>query len=243
MFLSLIKKDEEIAKDIIFRLFSLKQPFKGVLTSERKLSEHYRVSRNTIRNSLNILINIGIIKKDSKGYNLCATKRDYDTFDALLLAGEDGIANQILQVEDTESDKEISNKISQPLGTKIKIITYLRRNKNNVPISLDNVIVPSDKLTGDIWQLNNTSAIRLLCTQNKTFLSREYQEISLQKVSDYEAKLLNLEANSTVVVRDSLFTNDTTFLFAYLHSIKITDTCLIVQPNKEIFNKVGGFIE
>ena len=68
--MALWQKDELLAKDLKNRIFSNKEPFNQVITSERKIAQRYSVSRNTVRKALNTLLNENILYLSNHKYVL-----------------------------------------------------------------------------------------------------------------------------------------------------------------------------
>jgi len=236
--MALIKKDEWIAKDIKFQLFSSNQ---NVLTSERQLAEKYNVSRNTIRDSLKILMNQGIIAKENNRYIPTGSKYDFDTEDILGINNKKIITNKIISISELEADKKTANMIQQPLGTSLKIIKYLRYIEKKL-ISYDVIIIPANLLSDDSWKLSSISAIDLVRNKANTHFTKEYQQLSIKKLP-VDLKKESISNQSEFLTRQSLFLTDNPNIFVHLTSYKVLNYALLTQPNNDIKLKVGGFIE
>jgi DNA-binding GntR family transcriptional regulator len=236
--MNLINKDELIAKDIKFQIFVNK---KNILTSERQLSQNYKVSRNTIRDALKILMNEHIIEKRNKKYIVKNKMEDFDTKDILNIQNKNHLTNKIINITDLEANKKTAREIRQPLGTKIKNIKYVRHNEDENIVSVDNIIIPQNSLSGQEWKLSNNSVIQLINDKLLNHINREYQKLNV--ISSKTNDLTSILACEYVLERTSLFLSIDPTDFIYIVSYKNPEFCVLTQPDKEIYEKVGGFDE
>ncbi|MDO1605632.1 GntR family transcriptional regulator [Lactobacillus sp. YT155] len=241
--MSLIKKDEQIAKDLEFRILSGNENFANIISSERNLSDEYQTSRNTIRKALYILINKGIITLNDKNYILNDPKIDYDTLEANDIEPNEYLNNKVLKVSRLEADKTLSREIQQPLGTKLKKIIYIRYEEDGHPYSVDEVLIPENALTDDIWRLNNASALKEISKKYNHPFVKELQKISIVKASSEIATQLEIPTAQSILVRDSLFISENSDFFLHLVSNKVVESALITQRNNELKTKEMSFNE
>lgn len=74
-------KYEMIVNDLQKRIMTEEFEENHKLPTEEKLIEEYKVSRNTIRNAIKILINLGIVYSvQGNGMFVCAPKKRYSLF-------------------------------------------------------------------------------------------------------------------------------------------------------------------
>lgn len=235
--MSLVKKDEQIAKDLELRIFSGTEKFENIITSERSLSDTYQASRNTIRKALYILINKGIINLNEKKYFLNHPKTDYDTLEARNVEPNKHLNNKVLKVSRLEADKTMSQEIQQPLGTKLKKITYIRYEESGHPYSVDEVLIPENALTDDIWRLNTASALKEVSKKYNHPFVKELQKISIEKASSEVATQLDIPTAQSILIRVSLFISENSDFFLHLTSNKVSRSALITQRNNELKTK------
>lgn len=126
---NIINKSELIAKDIEYQIS--KKNYIGTIPSERDLAKIYSVSRDTIRQSLKYLQNIGIVSLKTTKYEINQPKKDYDWFEIFGKNSNQKISNFILKNKIIEADKKLSLKLEVPLATLIHLLVYKRMLKEN----------------------------------------------------------------------------------------------------------------
>ncbi|AWM73250.1 hypothetical protein DKL56_01365 [Lactobacillus apis] len=229
---NIINKSELIAKDIEFQISQKK--YVNSIPSERKLAEQYSVSRNTIREALDILLNKCVISLNSNSYEINSPKEDYDWLDIFGKQSVCKVHNSIVKNTCLEVNKKIAQKLKVPLATKIRLLVYKRtiiENNSSRVLSLDYVYVP-EKLAKsvDLKKLNNSSFWQLLLQEKKGKNLKEYQNLSIDVITDEEAAILELPTHSKVLERTSLFYIEDTHI--YFISKKIPENSLLMQIDR-----------
>lgn len=226
---NIINKSELIAKNIEFQIS--KNKYSKVIPSERKLAETYLVSRNTIREALEILQNKRVISLVSNKYQVNKPKEDLDWLEFFGRKGKQNVNNYIVENFVSEADKKLAQKLEVPLATPVHILVYKRSVNNNEfskTLSVDYIYAP-EKLVKELplKKLQNHSFWDLLVLSFKGEPTKEYQTLSIESVTFEEASLLGIPVRAKVLQRTSLIFMDETPI--YFISKKISENALLMQ--------------
>lgn len=183
------------------------------LPSERELSKKYKVSRMTARNALTALVNEGWAYRQL-GQGTFVTQPKIER-DFMKLSGfsqmlkEKGIepSNLVLGTEVKEANKIIASSLMLDIGEKVYEIVRLRCG-NKIPIALEYTFLP-EKLFPNLlkYDFEKESLYEILEQHYDLKLKYAKQKISLAKVNSYEAKILNIETNDTILLLENLTYN------------------------------------
>lgn len=213
---NIINKSELIAKDIEYQIS--KNIYLKTIPSERDLAKIYSVSRDTIRQALKYLQNIGIISLNTTKYEINQPKKDYDWFEIFGKNSNLNISNHVLKNKIIEADKKLSLKLEVPLATLIHILVYkriLKENSISKILSLDYIFFPDNFEIGfSIKEIGKCSFWELISKTKKGMKIKDYQSVSVDLLSDKECKELMAPLKSYVLKRTSLiFLDKTPILF------------------------------
>lgn len=226
---NIINKSELIAKDIEFKISTHK--YKKNIPSERKLANKYSVSRNTIREALDILQNKNIISLVNNNYKINQPKKDYDWYEIFGKKTNNKIQNYLIKNTVLEANKKISQKLEVPLATLIRLLEYKRtiiENNLTKALSIDYIYVPESfthQLT--LEKLKDFSFWQLLSKKKAGSLLKEYQNLSIDTVNFEEASLLDIPVITKILLLTSKISVDD--IKIYFISKKIPETSLIMQ--------------
>lgn len=242
--MSILKKDELIAKDLQIKLLNTESSFTEVIQSERQLAGVYKVSRSTIRNSLQILINKQIISKSDARYIPNILIQDWDTLESRGIENVTKIQNKVISITHVIVDKALNPILRQPLGTNLTLVKYVRyiQPKNIskiITISLDKIFFPDGLISKNQLNQVKEKSILELSRSVGIYFSVEYQKIRLETINQKDSLLMQEPTNKTLIVRQSLFKTDKPDIFIYLISKKKPEFCKITQPNSVIQEKIG----
>lgn len=225
---NIINKSELIAKDIEYQIS--KKIYLKTIPSERDLAKIYSVSRDTIRQALKYLQNIGIISLNTSKYEINQPKKDYDWFEIFGKNSNLNITNNVLKNKIIEADKKLSFKLEVPLATLIHTLVYkriLKENSITKILSLDYIFFPDNfEIEFSIREIEKYSFWELLSKTKKGMKIKDYQSVSVDLLSDQECKELMVPLKSYILKRTSLiFLDKTPILFI---SKKIPENNILV---------------
>ena len=231
---NIINKSELIAKDIEFQISN--KIYTHYLPSERKLADKYSVSRNTIREALEILKNKGIISLIANDYIINQPKEDLDWLEFFGKKTHHIIRNYIVKNEVFEANKKIAQKLEVPLATQIRLLVYKRttnEQQNNITLSIDYIYAP-EKLAKNLplKRLQECSFWNLLAKKYQGKKLKEYQSLSIESVNFEDANLLDVPVRSKILQRSSKVFIDNEII--YFVSKKIPSNSLLVSIDNNL---------
>lgn len=231
---NIINKSELIAKDIRFQISN--KIYTHYLPSERKLADKYSVSRNTIREALEILKNKGIISLIANDYIINQPKEDLDWLEFFGKKTHHIIRNYIVKNEVFEANKKIAQKLEVPLATQIRLLVYKRtanEQQNNITLSIDYIYAP-EKLAKNLplKRLQECSFWNLLAKKYQGKKLKEYQSLSIESVNFEDANLLDVPVRSKILQRSSKVFIDNEII--YFVSKKIPSNSLLVSIDNNL---------
>lgn len=241
---NLISKSELCAKDIKFCLFKKKEPSTKVLLSERKLAQYYNVSRNTIRAALQSLIDENILSIVNGNYKLSELALDHNTRDILKLPCMKETFFHILEQKQIEANKVLSGLFNVPLGTLISVVTYYTSTRFDevIPYEISRLYFLDKSISLVNSKYSAISPLQLVVQRLNFELKKEEQTLKLGKPNDEACFYLQIKKDDDIINRHSTFT-DTQNQKIILNTQTIPKYFTITANNKQIYEKVGGFIE
>lgn len=231
---NIINKSELIAKDIRFQISN--KIYTHYLPSERKLADKYSVSRNTIREALEILKNKGVISLIVNDYVINQPKEDLDWLEFFGKKTNHIIRNYIVKNEVFEANKKIAQKLEVPLATQIRLLVYKRtanEQQNNITLSIDYIYAP-EKLAKNLplKRLQECSFWNLLAKKYQGKKLKEYQSLSIESVNFEDANLLDVPVRSKILQRSSKVFIDNEVI--YFVSKKIPSNSLLMSIDNNL---------
>ena len=231
---NIINKSELIAKDIRFQISN--KIYTHYLPSERKLADKYSVSRNTIREALEILKNNGAISLIVNDYVINKPKEDLDWLEFFGKKTHHIIRNYIVKNEVFEANKKIAQKLEVPLATQIRLLVYKRtanEQQNNITLSIDYIYAP-EKLAKSLplKRLQEYSFWNLMAKKYQGKELKEYQSLSIEPVNFEDANLLDVPVRSKILQRSSKVFIDNEVI--YFVSKKIPSNSLLMSIDNNL---------
>lgn len=231
---NIINKSELIAKDIEFQISN--KIYAHYLPSERKLADKYSVSRNTIREALEILKNKGVISLIANDYVINQPKEDLDWLEFFGKKTNHIIRNYIVKNEVFEANKKIAQKLEVPLATQIRLLVYKRtanEQQNNITLSIDYIYAP-EKLAKSLplKRLQEYSFWNLMAKKYQGKELKEYQSLSIEPVNFEDANLLDVPVRSKILQRSSKVFIDNEVI--YFVSKKIPSNSLLMSIDNNL---------
>ena len=231
---NIINKSELIAKDIRFQISN--KIYTHYLPSERKLADKYSVSRNTIREALEILKNKGVISLIANDYVINQPKEDLDWLEFFGKKTNHIIRNYIVKNEVFEANKKIAQKLEVPLATQIRLLVYKRtanEQQNNITLSIDYIYAP-EKLAKSLplKRLQEYSFWNLMAKKYQGKELKEYQSLSIEPVNFEDANLLDVPVRSKILQRSSKVFIDNEVI--YFVSKKIPSNSLLMSIDNNL---------
>ncbi len=142
-------KYEQAYRVIVDRLKAGRYPIGGRMPTESELSIHFKVSRVTIRRTLDMLVQDGYVeRKQGSGYKVLTLSPASDTCltsftDAILRAGQEP-TSRLISIEQIEANSAKSQHLPEPLhGRSLTRISRLRM-VDDVPRMLVETYAPSN---------------------------------------------------------------------------------------------------
>lgn len=142
-------KYEMIVNDLQKRIMNEEFEENHKLPTEEKLIEEYKVSRNTIRNAIKILINLGIVYSvQGNGMFVRAPKKKgtvylNSTRGVTMDNPGNKIVNKLLDIQVIEADEKLSQQMNCKIGTPVY---YLKRLRivDGIPYALERTYYNKD---------------------------------------------------------------------------------------------------
>jgi len=187
-----------------------------LLSSEKELSEKYRISKPTVRQALAGLINKGLLfREKGKGTFIAKPKIDYGFIQRLTTFYDDMVEKgftpktRVIKQEVKTVSGTIAKKLNIPKGEKIIFLNRIRFIENEPIVSVMNFI-PYKLCPGLINEdLENKSLYRMLI--NKYGLKPYKAEITLEPIvaEDYDAQILKIKIGAPMQLMQNItYTKD-----------------------------------
>lgn len=175
------------------------------LLSEREIMRKYAVSRNTVREALSELENIGYIYRQRGKGTFVANMIDYTqkigdeySFTEQMKSMGRKPETRILEMYQRDADEYFSQKLKVPVGTCLIKLKRLRL-ADGQPIMIDRTYLPQAKfpnLSRDDLELKQRSLYAIFLEDYGEKVKVADERLSVGIISDEDAKLLNVASNT-----------------------------------------------
>lgn len=172
------------------------------LPNESVLCELWGVSRSTLRQAVDELVENGVLYRiKDRGVFVAEKKypRDMAGVDAMvrdLLAQGNTVTKQIISMNTIEANKQIARKLRVRLGTKVYEIIKCRKI-NGVPCTIETTYIDAQRYPGFIdWYNEDSYMDPILREKYDTAQVSGTEHINVTYASPYEAEILNIEPDS-----------------------------------------------
>ncbi|NLU35644.1 MAG: GntR family transcriptional regulator [Clostridiales bacterium] len=181
------------------------------IPTEKELSEHFQISRPTVRQAINELVVEGYLyRKKAKGTFVSKPKirQDFllilDSFENEMKKKGLKPSTKLLNIEVTRSDEKVSKALNIPLGSEVVKLTRLRF-ANDEPIVLVVTYLPHDKCKGIMDKdLEKESMYDILEKDFGYNIARATRTLESIVAGEYEAKLLDIKKGAPIQYFESV---------------------------------------
>ena len=203
-------KYEMIVNDLQKRIREEEFKESKKLPTEEKLMEEYGVSRNTIRNAIKILMNLGIIYPVQGSGMFVRPQKRKGTVYLNSTRGVtqdnpgDSIVNKLLEIEILEADQELADRMNCQVGTPIY---YLKRLRivDGVPYALERTYYNKEIIPYIGKEIAESSIFNYIKEDLKISFGFADKYLTAIKLTKEDAKLLELEENDpAIMVNDNI---------------------------------------
>lgn len=255
--MKLLNKDEFLANELKFYFIQEKLKEGDKLPSERELAEKYGVQRVTVRSAYQILEEEGIIENRTRSgrymghgrirTDLCQIQSFSEKAQDLGMDKE----NKLLAFELVEVDKRLSKKMKLPIGTvlnKITRVRSVRRGNEMFPVAIEYAYIP-EEMAGKLmkYDLEERSLFQILSEEYGRVPKREEQVVEIVYADEFEAKTLQVDQRTTLVMKEGITYDDQGNILQFLHTVMNKDWVAFEQGNDRIQKKMEhaarGFAE
>lgn len=216
-------KYEMIVNDLQKRIINKEFEETMKLPTEEKLIEEYGVSRNTIRNAIKILMNLGIIYPvQGSGMFVRPPKKSgtvylNSTRGVTMDNPGNEIINKLLDIQIIEADEKISEQMNCEVGTPIY---YLKRLRivDGIPYALERTYYNKEIVPYLGKEIAEKSIFNYLKNDLKISFGFADKYLTAIKLSKDDAALLNLEENDpAIMINDHIhLSNGQLFNYSYI---------------------------
>lgn len=214
-------KYKEIAKNIKDRIAHGEFKENEKLPTEKYLMEEYNVSKNTIRNAINILVNSGMLIPIHGSGIYVRKKRHENVFN---LSNTRGFASEhpgknlrreIIQFQVIQADEKLAVCLNTEIG---KNLYYIKRLMiiDDIPIAVEYTYYNKDYVAYLNEEIARDSIFRFLMNDLHLQIGFSEKYISTHQLSEEDAKLLELNPmDFGLIIEDSTFlSNGTQFNYS-----------------------------
>ncbi|HHU48209.1 MAG TPA: GntR family transcriptional regulator [Clostridiales bacterium] len=181
------------------------------IPTEKEISEHFEISRPTVRQAINELVVEGYLyRKKAKGTFVSKPKikQDFllilDSFDNEMRKKGLIPSTRLLNIETVKSDEKVSGALNIPLGSKVIKLTRLRF-ANNEPIVLVVTYLPYNKCMGILSKdLEKESMYDILENDFGYRIAGASRTLESIVAGEYEAKLLDIKKGAPIQYFESI---------------------------------------
>ena len=246
--MKLLNKDEFLANELKFYFMQENLKEGDKLPSERELAEEYGVQRVTVRSAYQISEEEGIVEnRNRSGHymghgrirtDLCQIQSFREKAKSLGMDSE----NKLLAFELVEVDKDLSKKIKLPIGTvlnKITRIRKVRREEEMFPVAIEYAYIPeamAEKLMK--YDLEERSLFQILSQEYGRVPKREEQVVEIVYADEFEARTLQVDQRTTLVMKEGITYDDKGNILQFLHTVMKKDWVVFEQGNDRIRQKM-----
>ena len=168
------------------------------IPSEKDLCEMWGISRSTLRQAVDFLIEVGVLYRiKDKGIYVSPKKyeRNMAGVDAMvkdLISQGNKVSKKIISMNEIVATKQISKKMSIKLGTKVfEIVRY--RVINDIPCTIETAYINAEKYPDFIKHYNEKASMdKLFGEYYDTVQTSGVEHINVTYASEDEAKVLKI---------------------------------------------------
>jgi len=206
-------KYESVANDLVDRISNGEFNETKKLPTEDQLVEEYKVSKNTIRNAIRVLMKSGLVYL-IQGSGIFI--RELHKYNTVFLSGTRGITkdhpgkqliNKCLSLELIKADNNIAQIMQCQVGTPIYYIERLRI-VDDVPYAIEYTYYNKDIIPYLSVEIVESSIYDYI--KNDLHISFGFADkyISCRKLSEKESQLLELEkGDPAIIIEDNVFSS------------------------------------
>ncbi|MFZ5646048.1 MAG: GntR family transcriptional regulator [Bacillota bacterium] len=202
-----------------------------VLPSEREICEKYNLSRGTVRQAINILVNKGYVtRKQGKGTVIKHPTLDHDligdySFGKGMIRQGLKIGSVVLFSGVIIGKKRMTNRLS--LNGKAKLIGISRiRCANGEPWIIEDSYLPEDRFPGlETYDFTSRLLVEVLADFYHTRLARIEAFIEPTLAQENHSKLLGIEVGSPALVLDRVLYDEKNTPVVYSQAFVRGDRC------------------
>lgn len=181
------------------------------IPTEKEISEHFGISRPTVRQAINELVVEGYLyRQKAKGTFVSKPKikQDFllilDSFENEMLKKGLQPSTKLLNIETVNSDEKVSKALNVPLESKVIKLTRLRF-ANNEPIVLVVTYLPYDQCKGIISRdLEKESMYDIIENVFGYRIAGAHRTLESIVAGEYEAKLLAINKGAPIQYFESV---------------------------------------
>ena len=168
------------------------------IPSEKDLCEMWGISRSTLRQAVDFLIEVGVLYRiKDKGIYVSPKKyeRNMAGVDAMvkdLISQGNKVSKKIISMNEIVATKQISKKMSIKLGTKVfEIVRY--RVINDIPCTIETAYINAEKYPDFLNHYNEKASMdKLFGNYYDTVQTSGVEHINVTYASEEEAKVLKI---------------------------------------------------
>lgn len=169
------------------------------IPSEKDLCDMWEISRSTLRQAVDVLIEEGVLYRiKDKGIYVAEEKykRNMAGVDAMvkdLISQGNKVSKKIISANQIEASKQISKKMKIKLGTKVfEIVRY--REINNIPCSIETAYIDAEKYPDFTKHYSKDSSMDIVFVDTYGKIQTSGTEhINVTYASEEEAKILKVK--------------------------------------------------
>lgn len=204
-------KYEYIVKKLQQRINNNEFSLSKKLPTEEQLITEYKVSRNTIRNAIKILMNLGIIYPVQGSGMFVRTPKKQGTvyLDSTRGVTSDHpgtiIKNKVLHIEIIEANEELALRMKCNIGTSIYYLERLRI-VDNTPYCLEYTYYNKDIIPYLGKEIAEKSIFNYIKEDLKLTFGFADKYITADKLTKEQSELLELEENDpAIIIEDNIY--------------------------------------
>lgn len=217
-------KYEIVANDLADRINNNEFIETKKIPTEDQLVEEYKVSKNTVRNAIKVLMKTGLIYPVQGSGMFVRELRKYNT---VFLSGTRGITkdhpgnqliNKCLSLQIIEADDNLSQVMQCDIGTPIYYIERLRI-VDGIPYAIEYTYYNKNIIPYLNKEIVESSIYRYIQDDLRISFGFADKYISGRKLSDKESELLELEeGDPAIIIEDNVYLSNGT-LFNSSHIV------------------------
>jgi GntR family transcriptional regulator len=200
------------------------------IPSESELAHTYGVSRGTVRNAIEQLVQDGMLRKEqgrgtfviSSVPRLSKRATWLASFTKQLQDSSIQPSTEVLEAGLVPAGEAVGRVVEGFKLAKTAEVVYIRRLRrgNGAPFAIQTVYLQPESCPGILDEgVDLTHLFRLYAERYDTHISFAHEIIRLGFASDEEAALLEIAPGDPVVIRDRVSANQAEYPFEVLHSV------------------------